>query len=153
MHADTKLLFYSVLVFQVTRLECCRFYPWNESLKQMQKLCTKCNRVGNYTVAHAELFKFHMWPRGEVLKRRILFCRIILIIFLVVNTALYPSRKMLTVGFFHVFKVCSLPLFPKQLFFEVFLEHLCKKKEKLIWDLFSCSVGNGNDRMGGGRKD
>lgn len=72
---------------------------------------------------------------------------------LVVNTALDQSRKMLTVGFFHVFKVCSLPLFPKQLYFEVFLEHLCKKREKLILDLVSCSVRNGNDRMGGGRRD
>lgn len=73
--------------------------------------------------------------------------------FLVVNTALDPSRKLLTVGFSNVFIVCSLPLFPKQLFFEVFLEHLCKKKEKLVWDLVSSSVGNGNDRMGGGQRD
>lgn len=57
---------------------------------------------------------------------------------------------MLTVGFFYVFKVCSLPLFPKQLFFKVVLEHLGKKKEKLICGLVSCSVGVGMTGWEGG---
>lgn len=41
------------LLFGSPGLERCRLYPWNEPLSQMQKLCTKCDGVVNYTVAHA----------------------------------------------------------------------------------------------------